>query len=296
MICTYLRDELLDLTLRSLTDQTADPSQYSVLVVDNAQQTSTRKVAAYYGVSYVVEPLLGHSHARNRGMLTATTPWVLYLDDDVQLPPGLVQQFLMHLMSEKEYAAIGGWFKNWFRDPPPAWVRKYYGEGYRPSHQKSAGELAPNLYLVGCLFAVYRPAWEAVGGFSDEVGMHGLAVGRADEDELQQRLRAAGYRILYDPAIYIYHLVQPYKYTISGQLQLAYATGRDGVGMRGERVINLGELLMQYIRITGYSLPFNLARWLLKPGYHWQNLVVDTMTKYAFSWGQYCTHRKLSQP
>ena len=83
----------------------------------------------------------------------------------------------------------------------------------------------------------------------------------------------------------------PYKYTFAGHLQLAYASGRDGVGMRGNQPLNAWDLLKRCAMITGYSVPFNIARWLLKPGYHWQNALVDSLTKYYFAWGQYFPHR-----
>ena len=286
VICTYARDELLAITLRTLADQVADPRDYRTMVVDNAGSGATRQVAERYGAHYVHEPKLGHSHARNRGCKEATTPWVLYLDDDVKVPPQMIAQFLRRL-STADYAALGGTVRHWFATPPPKWVRKYFAGSMFPSPQPEFGPLAAEHYLIGCQFAVSKSAWAAVGGFSDNVGMHGHAVGRADEDEFQLRLRAAGYAVYYDPAIYIDHLVQPYKYTIRGLLQLAYASGRDGLGMRGNTPLSHWGFVKRLVAITGYSLPFNAARLLFKSGYYWQNAVVDTLTKYFFTWPQY---------
>ena len=290
VICTYLRPQWLELSLRSLDQQTASRDQYKVLVVDNAGQEATRQIAQQYGVAYVLEPHLGLSHARNRGMQWAKTAWVLYLDDDIQAPPELIEQFLSYLPTTA-YAAIGGKFSHWFYYTPPNWVKKYYREDYHPSLQRKAGLLKNNYYLAGGIIAVQRAAWKVVGGFSTEVGMHGTNVGRADEDEFQLRLRRAGYQIYYDPEITIDHLVQPYKYTITGQLKLAHASGRDGVGMRGVKQLTEWALLWRWGQITTFSLPFNLARLVFKPGYYWQNAVVDTLTKYCFAWGQYRSKR-----
>ena len=291
VICTYLRPQWLELSLRSLHQQTASRDQYEVLVVDNAGQEATRQIAQQYGVAYVLEPHLGLSHARNRGMQWAKTAWVLYLDDDIQAPQKLIERVL-HRLEGATYAALGGPIRHWFATPPAIWVHKYFREPVVPTDPPARfSALTGERYLVGALLAVYKPAWSAIGGFAPHLGMKGHQVARAEEDEFQLRLRRAGYQIYYDPEITIDHLVQPYKYTITGQLKLAHASGRDGVGMRGVKQLTEWALLWRWGQITTFSLPFNLARLVFKPGYYWQNAVVDTLTKYCFAWGQYRSKR-----
>ncbi|CAH0999262.1 hypothetical protein LEM8419_00559 [Neolewinella maritima] len=293
VICTYHREELLALSLTSLAQQSADPDRYTVLVVDNAGREATRQVAERFSVGYTTKAAVGLSHARNRGLEAAATPWVLYLDDDIQAPPDLLQRFLDRL-DTADFAALGGMVRHWFRDPPPRWLRRYYRRPMRPSPQAAFGELAADRYLLGGLLAVRRRAGQKVGGFSARYGMQGRRVGRGDEDEFQVRLRRAGFGVYYDPEIVIDHLVQPYKYTFAGILQLARAAGRDGLGMRGNTKPNRWQVLRRLAIITGYSLPFNLARWLFKPQYYWQNAYLDTLTKYYFLWGQYHAQHTLN--
>ncbi|NJB86141.1 glycosyltransferase involved in cell wall biosynthesis [Lewinella marina] len=290
IICTYARESLLENSLKTLCKQTIDRSHYGIVVVDNACRPETQQVVEKYGAQYVMEPKIGHSVARNRGMQVTRSPWALYLDDDIQAPVDLIEKFLARIVTA-HYAALGGEVRHWFLTTPPRWLVRYYNKPYRPVGQTEYGELKGEEYLIGCLIAVRKSAWEAVGGFSDSVGMHGKEVGRGDEDEFQLRLRAANYKIYYDPEIYIDHLVQPYKYTLKGQLQLAYASGRDGIGMRGNHVLSLWELFLRLALITGYSVPFNVARVLFKPGYYWQNGIVDCLTKYYFAWGEFFPHR-----
>lgn len=286
VVCTYLREELLEITLDTLNLQSLPRQEYRVVVVDNAGSEDTEKVAANYGADYVFEKKLGVSHARNRGCQEATTPWVLYLDDDVKVPHDMIERFSCRL-NGADFEALGGPIRHWFRTPPPRWLLKYYDRPYLPGLAEEFGPLPDEHFLVGCQIAVKRDAWEAIGGFSDEVGMHGFEVGRADENDFQLRLRKAGYQVYYDPNIPIDHLVQPYKYSIGGQLRLAYASGRDGIGMRGQEQLSLLGLIGSYWRITTYSLPFNVARLIAKPAYFWQNAVVDTVTKYCFSYAQF---------
>ena len=285
VICTYRRDELLAISLQTLNEQTLDRSAYRVVVVDNAGLATTRGVAERFGVDYITEPQLGLSHARNCGASTCTTPWILYLDDDIRAPADLLEKFVRRIETQ-DCAALGGIARHWFRTTPPVWLRRYYAEPIRPSRQTEFGTLPDEHYLIGCPFAVRKGAWQQVGGFSPEVGMKGHTVGRGEEDEFQLRMRRAGLRICFDPEIYLDHLVQPYKYTMRGIMQLAYASGRDGVGMRGNEPLTGWGFIKRAAVITCYSLPFNLARLVFKRGYYWQNAMVDTLTKYYFAVAQ----------
>ena len=291
VICTYNHDDLLAISLKSLSCQSLSPEHFRVLVVDNAGLESTRQVADHYEADYVWEKNVGHSHARNRGCSEADSPWILFLDDDIKAPANLLEQFYRRF-KVADYAALGGAVRPWFRVPPPPWLLKYFGHTKYPSSIDDLGPLRQGQYLIGCLMAVRKSSWQAIGGFSDAVGMKGEMVGRADDDEFQHRLREAGYMVYYDPEIAIDHLIRPYKYRIRGLLKLAYASGRDGVGLPGNPILGISGFLQQMAIILFYSIPFNIARLLFKRGYFWQNAVVDSLTKIWLAWGQFYPHRR----
>lgn len=82
VICTRNRPALLRKCLAAVSR--LDPAPDCVLVVDNSEGIlQTRKVADDYGARYVVEPRLGLSRARNRGVAECNTDIVAFLDDDV---------------------------------------------------------------------------------------------------------------------------------------------------------------------------------------------------------------------
>ena len=285
-IPTYCREALLDDSLATLVNQTLERERYELLVVDNAGRRATEAVARKYGARYLREPTLGLNHARNLAMEVCTTTWLLYLDDDIRAPRDLLARFVRRLEGA-DYAALGGLVTHFFASPPDRWLSKYYRSPLTRIARTDYGEIDREEYLVGCMMAIRRDAWRVAGNFKPHLDMRGTTVGRAGEDEFQQRLRRAGLRIFYDPEITIAHLVQPYKHTFAGILQLAHASGRDGIGMRGNQPIGAVQFLVECLRITTISLPINIGRWLLKPGYFWQNAVLDTLTKYCFAWGKY---------
>ena len=172
VICTYQREDLLANTLATLARQTLPATAFATLVVDNARSERVRNIAQCYGVGYVHEPRLGLSHARNRGLREAITPWVLYLDDDVRAPPELLEQFERRL-TVAEYAALGGQFTHRFATPPPEWLRKYYGAPMQPSPQEQLGELPADRYLYGCVLALRRKVVLDLDGFCHGAGNAG---------------------------------------------------------------------------------------------------------------------------
>ncbi|PPK85402.1 GT2 family glycosyltransferase [Neolewinella xylanilytica] len=292
VIPTYQREQLLESSLRTLLHQTLSRETYALLIVDNAVRVETKRVAEQFGADYVEEPRIGLQHARNRGMAEAKTPWVLLLDDDIRLAPDFVEKFHNRL-ENAEFDGLGGGYTHWFSSPPPQWILKYYTKPMCPSSRLNFGEIKEDEYLFGGIMAIRRSAWEEVDGFTPGLSMIGKKIGRAGEDEFQRKLRANGCQLFYDPDITMEHLVQPYKYTLRGHLALAYASGRDGIGMRDNFPLTSWEFIKRMAIITGYSVPFNMARFVLKSGYYWQNALADSLTKYCFEWGRYVSSRQI---
>jgi glycosyltransferase involved in cell wall biosynthesis len=75
-----------------------------VIVVDNNSTDRTAEVARANGARVVFEPVNQISRARNAGARAATAPWLIFLDADTFLPPGLLVRALENLRSGK----IGG--------------------------------------------------------------------------------------------------------------------------------------------------------------------------------------------
>ena len=286
-VCTYNRPELLRKCLASLESQTAPRAAYGVLVVDNYGSDICRGVSRHYGARYVREELKGLSHARNRALREANTPWVLYVDDDALAHNNLIERLLPHL-ADQRWAAVGGRFLHWFLEPPPPWLRLYYtDDGYRPSPARRPTELEPPYYLVGGVLAVRTALARRVGGFDPKLGMSGGRVGYAEEDELQDRLRRAGGRICYDPGLVIDHAVQHHKYSIESRVEMAFASARDRSWPEFPDRLRGPCFLLSVLRITLLTVPYDLLRWAFRPGFYWQNAVVSTGTKYAYAWGSY---------
>jgi glycosyltransferase involved in cell wall biosynthesis len=83
IICTRNRPALLRKCLAAVSK--LSPAPDSVLVVDNSTgDRETEELAREYSARYIVEPQIGLSHARNRGLAECNTDVVGYLDDDAE--------------------------------------------------------------------------------------------------------------------------------------------------------------------------------------------------------------------
>ena len=285
VLCTYNREDLLSLAIRSILENNYPRIGYKLLIVDNYGSSSVQALARGVGAEYVYEPQVGLSHARNRAAAEVGTEWILYLDDDMLASPDLLTHFSECIL-HPSYGAVGGNFTHWFRAEPPVWLDKYYSGTVSPSSKETWTILGQHEYLFGGIMGVRRAAVLAVGGFNPRLGMRGKLLGYAEENDIQDKLRNAGWKIGYDPRMTMRHLVQPYKYTIRHQFNEAFAQGRaDAVRSSRGKLSRVKMIVMDSAITTFYSIPFNLLRLTLKRGYVWQHAVVDTGKNYAFTLG-----------
>mgnify|MGYP001600154500 CR=1 FL=1 len=89
VIATRNRAALLDGALTSLRAQIGAPP-LQIVVVDNGSTDATRATAERHGATYVYEAQPNRARARNAGLAVAAGELVLFIDDDVILPPYFV--------------------------------------------------------------------------------------------------------------------------------------------------------------------------------------------------------------
>jgi GT2 family glycosyltransferase len=131
--------------------------------------------------------------AMNLGLLEARHPIVLFLDDDIIPHSALVEAHVRAL--EKTGAALvaGRVIQPWqvgqdfsddrgfhFATVKPAWIQDF----------------------IGANFSVHRETMLQLGGFDERF----VRVAYNFEAEFAHRLRAAGYRIYYEPTASVHHL------------------------------------------------------------------------------------------
>jgi glycosyltransferase involved in cell wall biosynthesis len=213
VVCTHNRVNYLQACIESLQHQTLDPARYEILIVDNGSTDGTEKLCTNYQESvnfrYIKEPMLGLSHARNRGLLEATGDFIGYIDDDAAAAPQWLEKALEVFALDPVPDWVGGSVTLVWEAPPPPWLTDYY---YGALGWVNWGEDARYLdpeseWLVGCNSLFRRATLENYGGFDVRLGRKKNLLLSGEEVQLHHKLRAAGGTFYYHPAVHVHHSV-----------------------------------------------------------------------------------------
>jgi hypothetical protein len=126
-VCTWNRAGLIEKTLRSFTKLDIPPGlEWEVVVVNNNSPDDTDAVLEQYmsrlPLRHFLEANQGIAHARNRAASEARGDVILWTDDDVQVKPNWVLDYLSAIASHPDCGFFGGPVELDFDGVPPAWL------------------------------------------------------------------------------------------------------------------------------------------------------------------------------
>ncbi len=194
IVATYNRPDSLLRILGELSVQTCDPSRFEVVVVDDgSKEDSTVRVreVGFPRLSLRLhrQPNGGAARARQQGAELSRGTLMLFVDDDMQIPPGLVASHLAahagHIGQERR-VVMGR-----LRSAPgladmPLFERFYARMLDRFAHdvgQKDSTFAGPEIYTGN--LSLPRALFFAAGGFD-------VTFGQIEDAELGVRLERAG--------------------------------------------------------------------------------------------------------
>ena len=226
VIPTHQKRDLLDRTLVALIRQETGPDRdWEIVVVDDGSTDGTAELLAAAASRggpplRVVTPErnVGRARARNLGARAAVGRWLLFLDDDIVAPPGLLAAHL-DLLEEHPGCGTIGWAvtDDTVRDAP-----HFHYLDTRGVAQLPAGP-APARYFVTQNAAVPREAFLAVGGFDEDFAAYGF-----EDMEVAFRLEdQAGVRFRVLPAPVPAHV---HHHTLDEYLAKKIECGRASLG------------------------------------------------------------------
>lgn len=181
---TVDRYSYLEPLLHQLAEQSVAP--HEVLIIDQTPLDHRRQdladVEPGLPVTVIEIPTPGQCTARNAALERSTGELLLFLDDDLDIPPALIEDHLRLLVDGID--AVSGAVDDATAGPPP--------EGFR--HRRNSDVLPAGNTLLR------RSAMERSGMF-DPAYDHGP---RADHD-VGMRLHLSGAVLLYDPSVEVFH-------------------------------------------------------------------------------------------
>jgi glucosyl-dolichyl phosphate glucuronosyltransferase len=218
VICTYERYASLRSSIESLLSQEIARDDIEIIVVDNSpEKQKSIDFAGEYGnsspIKFIFEPRPGLSNARNVGLQAARADIVAFIDDDALAAPGWAQAIVDAYVSFKGQAGIvGGRVALRWPDKQPGWLgNNLLGYLGQCDLGKSQREIDDTEWLVGCNISYDRGALLKAGGFQVELGRNGGAHNLLSNEELEasKRIKALGKKIIYAPAAFAEHVVDP---------------------------------------------------------------------------------------
>lgn len=203
-----------------------------VIVVDDGSVDQTFNIISNYPIKVVRHHKnLGLSAARNTGIREARSDIVAFFDSDTYIPVHYVERLLDYYRPEIKYAGVGGREQPIFKNG----ISNEYRIRYMIQGSASSG-LVENSPLHGLAMSFWSESLHQVGGFDPRFRTNG------EDVEISLRLIGSGYKLLYDPSLYVYHyksetfrslIRTTFKYLYYGWLA-RYKNSQVG----GQRVLN----------------------------------------------------------
>ena len=234
VVCTRDRSDMAVRAIKSLIDQTADPAEYQILVVDNGSTDDTEEKVraladktARVEVRYVKEPRTGIAHARNKAYREASGEYVAFIDDDAVAEPDWIARLIETIGAQHgPPVAVGGRILPLYEAPKPHWFLDRYEER---TWGATARALQRNESFSASNMMILREALVEVGGFPTDVGMTGDRLLVGEEPQLFERLwdtlDCEG-RIVYDPGLRVKHSVPAGKMKLLTDFKRSFAVGQ----------------------------------------------------------------------
>ena len=216
VIPTYNRGTLLRKTLGSLLNARVPAGlEVRIIAVDNNSTDDTKAVINEIGatsklpVKYVFEKRQGRSPALNAGVAVATGDLVGFIDDDEEIDAAWYETILA-AFTEHDIDFIGGPYVPRFEGDVPEWLPKSHtavvgivdgGDKVVPFDKSYPG------ILMGGNAVFRRETLGRVGPYSTALGRSGTRLLSCEDEDMYQRLMAAGTRGLYLPQLIVYHFI-----------------------------------------------------------------------------------------
>ena len=213
IICTYNRSSLLKRALLSLDDQDMD-QEYEIIVVDDGSTDDTelicRDLKLNNPFNYCKREHLSRSAARNHGIKISKGEYVVFVDDDIIAPRGLIREHLNNLMINDKIIVRG----------PIIDVPDFDCINQNKIKLKDFSMA----FFCTCNSSLKKDILLKIGGFDEDFTEYGW-----EDTELGLMLRKYGCRVKFSMDAYLYHYKPIYDGKLNDEINKANELARMAV-------------------------------------------------------------------
>ena len=284
VICTYNRADMLPGAINSLVQQSLDPQQFEIIIVDNASTDDSAALVRTFQVEYTQHSIVllhearqGLSYARNRAWQHAKGQFVAYLDDDAKAGPNWLKDALQLFDTiGPTPLCLGGPAYPFYTTAKPDWFQDTY-------EIRSWGNEARFLD-EGEAFAGLNMIWQKetlkqYGGFDVSLGVTGDYLLLGEESALFRKIwqESDHANFYYSPALHVQHWVPPTKMTVWYKLKRPFVSGRTWhtryqTNDLSNRLKISGQLVWYCVKVALVS-PKHVRQYA-----YWQNWLIEEWT------------------
>ena len=242
LICTYNGAQRLDETLRHVAAQQVPAGTcWEVVLVSNASTDDTLAVAprlwaalgALVPLRLFDEPRPGKENALIRGFGEARYECICIVDDDNWLYPDYVAQATRLLRLHPEIGVLGARAEGAFEVEPPTWFTDFQAVfAIGPQATQNGPIRKHDAYVYGAGSVVRRSGWRhlrAQGFAFTTSAKRGATLSGAEDVELGDSLRLAGYELWYDERLRLRHFMYKERLTSEYLRRMGQGTGGSGL-------------------------------------------------------------------
>jgi len=202
IICSRNRPALLAETVESILAGDVLPAE--ILVVDQSDDPhpdlARRESARGCRLRYLWKRDAGISRARNTGIAAARQPILAFTDDDMFAPATWFGSLIHALREAGPRSVVTGQVRPEAAREQERFVPSTIADEAPAAY---AGRIGRDVLFTGNM-ALYRSAFDEVGGFDERLGP-GTHFSAAEDNDLGFRLLDRGFRIVYAPQAMLYH-------------------------------------------------------------------------------------------
>lgn len=229
VICTYNNADSLLATLESLINQNDyNTAQTELLIVDNNSNDNTRETAQEImpriacKTRYIFEAQQGLSNARNAGIKNAAGEYILFTDDDADLPCDWLQKYTHQITLHKPDCLFSK-IKVIWDQPKPWWYLPEHAPHFCVLDHGDKPIMVTSLAheFFGKNFCLRKTILEEQGGFDPKLGRSGNNLVAGEETLIFRRLVRENKKIIYFPDASVGHRLKPREYDVAN-IEKAY--------------------------------------------------------------------------